>query len=511
MSVSVYLSNQQIQIAVGNRGKKAGLSNVYTTLAPEGSIINGIVMNPTNFGEFLKEYWTKNNIPLKDIYLVINSNKIAGKQIELPKMNKEKSLDFIQREFADMGRDEDSEQVFAYTKLSENAKEKMAKVYGESAPVDLLRDYVKIFEFMGAELKGIFSSEGSIIGFTRETAAKQAKSFILQLSNDNLLANVVFVDGEFFYYNSVRCFNTPGTDEHLEECIKSLSQLSQFLQTRGLKGQFEKLFVAGWESSKVTFYQELVNGQGINTPVEVLRPGVGKGDVQDIEAAGYLFPVSGLYDFGKEANLLVSMNTVKRDEKEADKLKQKIVIGSFVTAAMVIAIAASWTVRLLKKSKLDELKEYNENVAMDVARYDVLLERSEAIETKYKAMDDITKKIDSYPIATEEIVQIIKDTAEGYAIIEIGNFDAEAGVINVTAKAADVDLINQYIKVLNKMDIFSSVNYTGYSYSGDDAGGIWDIHVACTLAESAGRNIVKATETDAAGEEPFADDSDTEE
>ena len=203
MSVSVYLSNQQIQIAVGNRGKKAGLSNVYTTLAPEGSIINGIVMNPTNFGEFLKEYWTKNNIPLKDIYLVINSNKIASKQIELPKMNKEKSLDFIQREFADMGRDEDSEQVFAYTKLSENAKEKMAKVYGESAPVDLLRDYVKIFEFMGAELKGIFSSEGSIIGFTRETAAKQAKSFILQLSNDNLLANVVFVDGEFFYYNSV--------------------------------------------------------------------------------------------------------------------------------------------------------------------------------------------------------------------------------------------------------------------------------------------------------------------
>ena len=43
MSVSIYFSNQIIQIAVGKRGKKGTLQNVYTTLAPEGSIINGII------------------------------------------------------------------------------------------------------------------------------------------------------------------------------------------------------------------------------------------------------------------------------------------------------------------------------------------------------------------------------------------------------------------------------------------------------------------------------------
>ena len=39
MSVSVYFSNQIIQIAVGTRARKGKLQKVYTTVAPEGSII----------------------------------------------------------------------------------------------------------------------------------------------------------------------------------------------------------------------------------------------------------------------------------------------------------------------------------------------------------------------------------------------------------------------------------------------------------------------------------------
>ena len=503
MSVSVYLSNQQIQIAVGSRGKKAGLSNVYTVLAPEGTIINGIVMNTKNFAEFLKEFWNKNNIPKKDVYLVVNSNKIAGKQIDLPKMNKEKALNFIQREFADMGRDEESEQVYGYTSLGINVKEKMEKVYAESTPAELLRDYEQIFKELEIELKGIFSGEGSIIGLARETALKQAKTFILQLANDNLLANVIFVEGEFYYYNSVRCFNAPGTREHLDECAKSLSQISQFLQTRGLKEQFEKVFLAGGDASQIPSYQELIRSQGINTPAEAFQPGIGKG-VQDKEAANFLFPIAGFYDFGKESNLLLRMNSKKKDDAQTSKLKIRAMICIAVFVLMLIGIAVSWTLRFIAKAELNELQDYNQMVEMDVLRYDELSRQNDRLEEEFNSMDIITQKIDSYPIATEEVIHIIKDAAKGYAEITIGDFDAEQGVLTVTARAADVDLINQYIKILNKKDVFNSVNYTGYSY--DASTNLWDIHVSCTLAESAGRHIEKNTQIDAPAEENESSD-----
>ena len=116
MSVSVYFSNQIVQIAVGTRAKKGSLKSVYTTMAPEGSIINGIVMDADALGAHIQRFWEANNIPKKDVYLVLNSNKIAGKNLGVPNMNGKKTLEFILREFADMQR-EDEENTIAYTPI----------------------------------------------------------------------------------------------------------------------------------------------------------------------------------------------------------------------------------------------------------------------------------------------------------------------------------------------------------------------------------------------------------
>ena len=119
MSVSVYFSNQIIQIATGTRGAKGKLTNVYTTMAPEGSIINGIVMDAESLGQHVKNFWEQNNLPKKDVYLIVNSNKIAGKNLEVPNMNPKKTLAFIIREFADMQR-EDDENTIAFTPIGVN-------------------------------------------------------------------------------------------------------------------------------------------------------------------------------------------------------------------------------------------------------------------------------------------------------------------------------------------------------------------------------------------------------
>ena len=37
-------------------------------MAPEGSIINGIVMDADSLGAHVKQFWQTNNIPKKDVY-----------------------------------------------------------------------------------------------------------------------------------------------------------------------------------------------------------------------------------------------------------------------------------------------------------------------------------------------------------------------------------------------------------------------------------------------------------
>ena len=127
MSVSVYFSNQIIQVAVGKRGKKPALSNVYTTVAPEGSIINGIIMDSDALLGHMRSFWNANSIPTKDVYLVLNSNKIVGRNLEVPNMNVKNTLAFIMREFSDMQR-EDEDNVLASTMIGQDKKTKKKRL-----------------------------------------------------------------------------------------------------------------------------------------------------------------------------------------------------------------------------------------------------------------------------------------------------------------------------------------------------------------------------------------------
>ena len=81
MSVSIFLNNTTVQIVTGRKAKKGVFENAFKVVAPEGSIINGIIMDTERFAAFLNEVWTAKNLPRNDVILVVNSNKIPGRTV----------------------------------------------------------------------------------------------------------------------------------------------------------------------------------------------------------------------------------------------------------------------------------------------------------------------------------------------------------------------------------------------------------------------------------------------
>ncbi|MCR5544205.1 MAG: hypothetical protein K6F55_08630 [Eubacterium sp.] len=488
MSVSVYFCNQIIQIAVGTRGKKAKLSNVYTTMAPEGSIINGIIMDYESLATHMNSFWSANNLPKKEVYLVLNSNKIAGKGIEIPKLNEKKTLGFIMREFSDLQR-EDDENTIAYIDLNSNQKTKFRQLYAELAPKDQLREFLQLFSDMGINLKGIISSEGSIIGYAQQNIIKKFKTFVLQIINGNLVSNVLFVEGEYKYYNSVRCFNEPGTEAYLDDLARSLDQLGQFMNAQKISSNLEMVYVAGTSKTNISQYSQVVREHGNTAPIELFNPGISADAALNQEAQNALFAVSGLYDQGKISNFLTHFSLKEDKEGGLDPLTKRRFVTVITTLAVMLAgLGIALTMRLIRESQYKELKEYNNSpsVVMQTAEYDAAVERRDAMLNKYNSINTVVETIGSYPVGSEEIIKIIEDTARGYAEIEILSFDADAGKITFSAKSKSVDNVYKYIDELLKEDIFMTVDHTGYTY--DDSSSLYDIHVDCTLAESVGRS-----------------------
>ncbi len=486
MSVSIYLNNQQVQIVTGTRGKKGLYQDSHILSAPEGSIINGIVTDSGSFVEFLKETWANYRLSKTDVHLVVGGNKIHGRNVEVPVLSTSKTSRYLSRELSDMEKD-GTEYVICYNVLSGKSGKKLRNVYVEMAESDLIKDYIDLFKEAGITLKSLVSAEGSILSLIDKTVNGYFKTFVLQIMNGNIVTNILWVDGSFNYYNSVRCFNDVGTGAYYDDCARSLSNLNQFIQAHKIEQKIEKILIAGSDKLDVLFYGDLVSAYGISAPVTIVNQGLGPNAEKNHKAQQVIYGLCGLYTDGKkESNFLA--NTVREEKpgKISEGMKNSIYTVVGVLGLMLILFLGSFALRMSRQIKYNNLVDYNENpeVAAQSLMFDAISSRRDTLASRSNSIKNVLDTINTYPVLTKKVEKILFDTAKGYADIEIGSFDAENGLVNVTAKAKDVEQINKYIYRLQDQQIFNSVKYTGYNYNQD---GTWSINVTCTFAEGVGR------------------------
>ena len=479
MSTVIYLANQQVQIVTGNsNGKKITINQSYTLDAPEGSIINGIVMDADSFIGFLRETWVSLRLPVKDVIVVINSSKFVGKNIEMPVLKDSKTLEFIEREFTDINKG--GSYCYGYIPLALEGKTK--RVYAENIPTDFIKDYLDIFSEAGIKIKAVYSGEGSIINFVAKTSGKKYGTFILEIADRMTITTLLFVNGAFYYFNSTRCFHEQESEEYAQDMARSASQIIQFMQAHQIEYPLETIILAGVNPLNIYTYSEAILQQGIQVPVQVfsdenLQAGA---DIQNsLHAAG------GLINTGKHQNFLTLYHSSKnkKEEEAGSKTGMFIIVGA--VAVMLIALAAAFTARILKKKELREAEDANQAMATQVTWYDMVVAENSFISAQYNSIVGLDENIYTYPVCNTDVRNLINKCAGNFAEISFESFDADSGVVSFTATSGTVDEINLFIAELNKQDIFNSVDYSGYSYN--EATENWDIHVNCILAESAGR------------------------
>ena len=479
MSTVIYLANQQVQIVTGNsNGKKIVINQAYTLDAPEGSIINGMIMDADSFVGFLRNIWASLRLPSKDVIVVINSSKFVGKNIEMPVLSDSKTLDFIEREFTDINKADSY--CYGYIPLAVEGKTK--RVYAENIPTDFIKDYLDIFAESGIKVKAIYSGESSIINFVEKTAGRKYGTFLMEIADRMMITTILFVNGAFYYFNSTRCFHEQESEEYAQDMARSASQIIQFMQAHQIEYPLETIILAGVNPLNIYTYSEAILQQGIQVPVQVFSDE----NVQaSVDMQGSIHAAGGLINTGKHQNFLTLYSTAKKksDEPKGSKVGIFVILGSL--AVMCIAFAAALTARFLKNKELDDAKEANEKMASQITWYDMTVAENEFISAQYRSIVGLDENIYTYPVCNTDVRNLIRQCAGKYAEVSFESFDADSGIVTFTATSKTVDEINLFIAELNKQDIFNSVDYSGYSYQ--ESTEKWDIHVNCTLAESAGR------------------------
>jgi len=483
MSTVIYLANQRVQIVVGSAGTK-GISIQKSLLldAPESSLVNGIIMNPDSFVEFLSKSFRDNQLSTKDVTLIVNSSKFVGKTIELPALNTQKSYDFIKREYADLGRGDNT--IFSFISI-QNLENKFKKVYAEGIDPEFIKDYIEIFGKAGIKLANVYSAESSMINFVRSTVAKNHKTFVYVIADRMSITNILWVDGYFRYYNTARVFEEPGSEAYAVEISKHISSVNQFMKSERIESPLEAIYISGVTAETMGLYSDVIDDLGLQ--VSTKRHEIKNGLLADNGIQAMVHSIAGLFAFEKTVNLLPPYySSIKKGDKKQTNLGGVISVAVVAFLLLIITVSAS-IIKIKKASELRALTEYNESpaVQMQITDYNMYSQRSNFLSRQYDAIQTVSDNIETYPLGSSDVLDVFDECARGYATLVYNSFDAYEGNISITANASNVEDINKFIKNLTTKDIFVDVDYTGYHF--DDSTNLWNINVTCTLSEAAGR------------------------
>ena len=483
MSIVVFLSNTNLQVAVGNAtptGVK--ISKLFSAPLPEGAVLNGVVMDQDLVTQTVKTTWELNKLPKSEITLIINSPQLRASRVDVPITSDKKTTEFISRETADSDYGRFQKPVTGWYVVSKNNKAKTRHVIYETAETDFVEKYVEIFAKVGLKIKGLHNGvQLATEFFTKQVAGK---NIIYMILDGNSLVTIFFAEGKYYYDSTSRVFAQPGTPEFAREIYASVSSIRQFISAQHLNITVNDVIFAGMSQSNVnSLVNDILN---IDSQVDISMATPPNGTTISSEQSNYpfyIYPISGIRKIDEKLPILKATKVTEKQKKAASGIGKVILPFAILLVIAILAFAVLLYVKSTLESELKKIKDYNSSpdTLEQVAEYDAMYDNMAEIGTIQGGVDMLERDLASYPIPDSSVNEMILAAAQRRNVtVDFKSYSASTGVFSITASSPTVDAINQFIGDLLDMDIFENVDYTGYTLDSD--GETWTINVVCSLS-----------------------------
>lgn len=485
MSVVVFLSNQEVVAAEGvlRRGMLT-VTRVCRAQAPEGSIINGIVTEEEEFDLFFKEFWAQNQLPKRNVTLVLGSAQALSRHLKLPKMSHGKKMEYLPREFAGVVRTK--EPVLAYVKTGQEGR--MERLLVNVAEREFLGHHIRRFRNMRIHLRSVVMASTADIMVFQHLSYIKGRTCVMQILDGMSVLNLLYVNGTFFQMNRCRILSDRGTAAFGMECARCILNLQQFLAVQVEEREITHVYLLGeFDESDVRVCQKNIQKLAPDLNVERLRQDPSGKIRFEVEPSQGTFeqsvaPIGGFLVSGKKNNLLYQYH---HDLQSQQKRKSRMrIMAAAAGLVMVLGTVAAYQAFLWFRHEerverqLEILNELSDS--SKVRAYDELREKHSNLDQRIRLLEESWNELEDYPVCSSETVDMIMECAGNLKTARIRKFDAESGVIVVeisTERPEDVHRFAERLKC--HPELFAAVSYSGYVWT--DREECWKAEMSVTL------------------------------
>jgi hypothetical protein len=477
MITSVYLSNNMIQIVVGDKGsKKPHISHVIQEEVSEGSLLNGVITNEQDLLEQLKEIWHHYKLSKKNVELVLNSAKIVSRNVALPTKNDKNIRKLLPMEFNDVQTE--GVAVYDYVPLGQVKENNSYEVLAIMVEEAVLKSFVDIFGKVGINLRKISFARVGIQNYLAGIKGLNSAGDVVLLLDGNSLISILWAEGKMAYMDKKRLFVEPGTPQFISEVVRNVSNICQIHSTRNTGKSIGGIYTAGFTADDIDLCEEQLPEAGLDYSIQPLpchRPDA-------------IFAGSGLVNGSKELNLLATMKSKKKEKSDKPRLMGLIPV--FVTLAICIVASVGLFAYVDSLTKtLEELEYFNQNSeeANNAKAYDDLQAELTKKSATIQGVTMMTDTIATYPAANSVVKQRILGLAGGDVDIDFLSYDNTTGGLKMVMKVDDPELIYEFINRLEGSGLFFYIEYTGYVR--DEAAELYSININTFLDTDAGDDV----------------------
>lgn len=488
MSTVLVLSNQDVRAIVGSvRGKKIVVERAYHAQAPDGCMINGQIIHEEEFMKFIEEFIASNKISKKDVTIVLGSANEVNRNIRLPKMSEQKTLECIAREFASVERTKDP--VYGYTVLS-GPQEKSREMIASMVERGSLEPHLARIDAAKIKVTSIsLVLEAQMALFGRLSYLKEETCVVQVLEGINVV-NMLFDGGRYVQFTRTRVFSERGTPAFGVECARAVSNMQQFLKTQHVEGEVARVYLCGeFTREDYDICDESMTQMNGNLEVQMLAEDSQSGIYFPAEAefSQYVTAVGALLIPKGRGNLLYQFRHDAGSVQRQRELISYLLPPALTFTACAVSSLALGMVWFARADEVAWQYEYMSNplLTQQVAEYDQIETNNVDLDTAIQFSGDSWKNLVSYPVFSSATRQLIEECASGLGTAAIVSYEAASGNVKLEVSASEAERLNQIVERLEKhTDVIAEVFYSGFNY--DERAGVWKATVNACLRGTEG-------------------------
>jgi Tfp pilus assembly PilM family ATPase len=298
MANSIYCSPTHLKLIVGEADSKNVRVRDFAQIPlPEGGMINGIITDEKVMTGFMADANERYALSKEGTYLVIHSNSVQMKRMDVPPVAESRVMEFIKREFGQYN-EEGADNVYDFAVLNPKAASGGVTILAVGAGRELLQTYKTVLVGAGFDLKGIGVGINCQIKLTHFLPQLRTGAYIMVYIDGRNLILTLFENGEYRISNSYRLINNPDTPEWFGEVGNNLSSMIQFSKGQRSNTDISSAYFAGVTGDQLSVLQANLAYLGIDISELNLRGNLnitGKAAERgDFNPGEYLFNIGNL-------------------------------------------------------------------------------------------------------------------------------------------------------------------------------------------------------------------------